>query len=194
MSINKRRTVRIISGTRKGSKLQFPDVAGLRPSGDRIRETLLAWLQSSVAESSCLDMFAGSGAIGFEAASRGAARVVMIEKNRFASEAIKKNADRLAFDNVEVITADALSETVYKNQLNQQQFNLVFIDPPFSENLHARAIECVLRCEILTREAWVYIEAGKRTEATPVPADWELHREKVAGDVRMQLYRVIAGG
>lgn len=188
--MNKRRTVRIISGSRKGSRIHFPEVPGLRPTGDRIRETLFAWLQPSIVDCSCLDMFAGSGALGFEAASRGAARTVMIEKNPSVVKALNENAGRLGFTTIEVIASDALIDQPYKNQ--QEQFNLVLIDPPFSDNLHADAIACVLRNNILTHDAWVYLESGKRDENIPVPENWELHREKVAGEVRMQLYRVIA--
>ncbi len=205
--MNKRRAVRIISGSRKGSKIHFPEVPGLRPTGDRIRETLFAWLQPSIVDCSCLDMFAGSGALGFEAASRGAARTVMIEKNPAAVEALNENAARLGFSTIEVIASDALTDLPYKKQLSQseshqgqssqgqsslRQFNLVLIDPPFSDNLHADAIACVLRNNILTHDAWVYLESSKRDEKIPVPENWELHREKVAGEIRMLLYRVIA--
>lgn len=193
MHANKRRNVRIISGTWKGSKIHFPDLPGLRPSGDRIRETLFSWLQTSIAGGRCLDMFAGSGALGFEAVSRGAGDVVMIEKSHTACAALKDNARRLGFDKVEIIAADALSHALYQRWCGREKFNLVFIDPPFADNLHAQAIECVREHQLLAADAWVYIESGKRSEAISVPANWQLHREKVAGEVRLQLYRVIAG-
>lgn len=192
MRSNKHPSVRIIAGSRKGSKIQFPETPGLRPSGDRIRETLFAWLQLSIENSHCLDMFAGSGALGFEAASRGAARAVMIEKSRTAVDALNDNAARLGFECVEVVAADALTDGLYSGQL-AQQFDLVFIDPPFAEQLHANAVECVTRNNILRPEARVYIESRKRDGKLQVPEGWELHREKIAGEVRMQLYHVIAG-
>lgn len=189
MSIGKRQTVRIISGSKRGSKIQFPEVSGLRPSGDRIRETLFAWLQTSITRSTCLDMFAGSGALGFEAASRGAGSVVMVEKNRTATAALQENATRLKFDDIEIITADALSAALYETRLAKHQFDLVFIDPPFAENLHNKALECVEQHISLAPEARVYIETGKRDADLEVPAHWQQYREKVAGEVRMQLYQ-----
>lgn len=193
MSINKPRNVRIISGSMRGSKILFPAVPGLRPTGDRVRETLFAWLQSIIVDSNCLDMFAGSGALGLEAASRGAEQVILVEKNRTASGAISENANRLGFDNIKVLAADALNDTVYRDQTIPRQFNLVFIDPPFSENLHAEAIECVVCNDLLMPDAWVYLESGRKGEPIQVPQAWDLHREKLAGEVRMQLYHVIAG-
>ena len=184
------RTVRIISGAKRGSKIQFPDLPGLRPSGDRIRETLFAWLQFSLPGCACLDMFSGSGALGFEAASRGADRVVMIEKHRKASDALQENAVRLKLDAVEILTADALSHSLYTTSLAASQFNLVFIDPPFAEHLHSRAVDCLLQKKLLLPDAWVYLEVGKRSGQVEVPADWQLYREKVAGEVRMQLFHV----
>ena len=129
MIINQRSSVRIISGSKRGSKIRFQTAPGLRPSGDRIRETLFAWLQTSIAGSQCLDMFAGSGALGFEAASRGADRVVMLEKNKSAARSLKENADRLRFDNVDILAADALTRDTYEVRLAGEQFDVVFIDP-----------------------------------------------------------------
>ena len=165
---------------------------GLRPSGDRVRETLFSWLQTSIAGSRCLDMFAGSGALGFEAASRSAARVAMIEKNRNAAKALQENADRLQFDNVDVLAADALVGDTFKLKLAARQFDLLFVDPPFSENLHQTAIDLVQQQQLLTPDALVYVESGKRADTLQVPDHWQLFREKVAGEVRMQLYRAIA--
>ena len=192
MSINQRSSVRIISGGKRGSKIHFPSLPGLRPSGDRVRETLFSWLQTSIAGSRCLDMFAGSGALGFEAASRSAARVAMIEKNRNAAKSLQENADRLQFDNVDVLTADALVGDTFKLKLAARQFDLLFVDPPFSENLHQTAIDLVQQQQLLTPDALVYVESGKRADTLQVPDHWQLFREKVAGEVRMQLYRAIA--
>lgn len=189
MSDNQRSSVRIISGTKRGSKIQFPDARGLRPSGDRIREALFAWLQSVTTGSHCLDMFAGSGALGFEAASRGADSVVMIEKNRIAARALKDNAVRLRFDNVDIFAADALTQSLYSNELADRQFDVVFIDPPFAENLHQSAIDLMHPLNLLKPSAFIYVEAAKKADGLQIPDLWELYREKVAGDVRAQLYR-----
>jgi len=161
--------VRIISGSKRGSKIKFPAVRGLRPSGDRIRETLFAWLQTSVAGSQCLDMFAGSGALGFEAASRGADRVVMIEKNRSAAESLKENIERLQFDNVDIVAADALARSTYELKPAMHQLQ-----------------------KLLKPDALVYVETGKKCNSLEVPVHWQLFREKVAGEVQIHLYRTIA--
>ena len=184
--------MRIISGSKRGSKIQFQTAPGLRPSGDRIRETLFAWLQTSIAGSQCLDMFAGSGALGFEAASRGADRVVMLEKNKSAARWLKENADRLQFDNVDIFANDALIRDTYEVQLAGEQFDVVFIDPPFSEDLHQLAIDLARQQQLLKPDALVYIETGKKADNIQVPKHWQLFREKVAGEVRIQLYRAIA--
>jgi len=167
-------------------------VRGLRPSGDRIRETLFAWLQTSVAGSQCLDMFAGSGALGFEAASRGADRVVMIEKNRSAAESLKENIERLQFDNVDIVAADALAGSTYELKPAMHQFDLLFIDPPFAENLHQSAIDRIQQQKLLKPDALVYVETGKKCNSLEVPVHWQLFREKVAGEVQIHLYRTIA--
>lgn len=192
MSINQRSSVRIISGSKRGSKVQFLAAPGLRPSGDRIRETLFAWVQTSISGSRCLDMFAGSGALGFEAASRGAERVVMLEKNSVAAASLQENADRLQFDNVDIYAADALTADTYQLKLPGHQFDLLFIDPPFAENLHQTAIDLVQQQQLLKPDALIYLETGKRDNLLQVPIHWQLFREKVAGEVRIQLYRTIA--
>ena len=192
MSISQHSSVRIISGSKRGSKIKFPAVRGLRPSGDRIRETLFAWLQTSVAGSQCLDMFAGSGALGFEAASRGADRVVMIEKNRSAAESLKENIERLQFDNVDIVAADALARSTYESKPAMHQFDLLFIDPPFAENLHQSAIDRIQQQKLLKPDALVYVESGKKCNSLEVPVHWQLFREKVAGEVQIHLYRTIA--
>ncbi len=193
MSINQRGDVRIISGSKRGSKLRVVDAPGLRPSGDRIREMVFAWLQDSIADSRCLDLYAGSGALGFEAASRGAAEVVLIEKNRKAVDMLRENAQRVKFEQVEIIAADATAAATYQSPLfSNGGFDLVFIDPPFADDLHQASVDIVQRHQLLKPAASVYIEVDKRQQPLNVPEHWQLHREKVAGDVRVQLYRVIA--
>ncbi len=192
MSVNKHRKVRIISGSNRGSRIEFPDVAGLRPTTDRVRETLFSWLQIPISGSSCLDMFAGSGALGFEAASRGAKSVVMIERHRTAAATLKSNTQKLKFNNIEIICTDAVSNAIYQSRLAGQQFDLVFVDPPFADALHQKAIDCLSCHQLLRPEALVYVEASKKTAAPEVPESWQLHRQKFAGEVRMQLYRTAA--
>jgi len=193
MSANQHSSVRIISGNKRGSKIHFDLAPGLRPSGDRIREVLFAWLQIGLPGCHCLDMFAGSGALGFEAASRGAASVVMLEKNRSVVTRLQQNIDRLEFENVAVVSADAMQPSTYQRPpFDRVQFDLVFIDPPFSEHLHQSAINLLQQQQLLCTGGFAYIERAKLSADLQTPANWELHREKIAGDVKIALYRVIA--
>lgn len=192
MSTNKN-SVRIISGNKRGSKIHFDSAPGLRPSGDRVREILFAWVQTSIEGSACLDMFAGSGALGFEAASRGAARVCMLEKNRSVVAVLNQNKERLQFDNITVLAADAMQASTYPLLPgDDNRFDFIFIDPPFNNGLHQSAIELVQHQQLLNPGAFVYVEVAKNTTEPNVPAAWELYREKIAGDVQVFLYRTIA--
>ncbi len=193
MSIKQRGDVRIISGSKRGSKIRVTEAPGLRPTGDRIREMLFAWLQDSIVGCRCLDMYAGSGALGFEAASRGAEQVVLLEKNRAAVGMLRENAQRVNFENVEIVAGDATLPAAYRSPaLSDAGFDLVFIDPPFAENLHQASIDVVEHHQLLSASAHVYVEIDKSHETLDLPGHWQLHRDKVAGQVRAQLYRVIA--
>ncbi|MDP2833772.1 MAG: 16S rRNA (guanine(966)-N(2))-methyltransferase RsmD [Pseudomonadota bacterium] len=124
-------TVRIIGGQYRSRVLHFPDAPGLRPTPDRVRETLFNWLGQRLDGLVCLDAFAGSGALGFEAASRGAARVVMLEQERSAHEALLKNAQTLALSGVEILRRDARSHLATSGD----SYDLIFLDPPFASDL-----------------------------------------------------------
>jgi 16S rRNA (guanine966-N2)-methyltransferase len=177
-------TVRIIGGRLRGSKLPVVDQPGLRPSSDRVRETLFNWLQHDLHGARVLDLFAGSGALGIEAVSRGAERVVLIERAPGACAALRQSIERLGIAaQAEVRCADALSTGVLAAG---ERFDGGFLDPPFAAGLWQAAIERVL--PHLAPRAWLYLE----TAADPVialPADWRLHREGRTRDVRYALYR-----
>lgn len=154
---------------------------------------LFAWLQTSIAGSTCLDMFAGSGALGFEAASRGASDVVMLERERTVVSALQQNKDRLLFDNVTIVNADALASSTYKTApLSGLQFDVIFVDPPFAQNMHLQALETIIESRLLQAQGIVYLETGSRAGDVRIPDNWLLQREKTAGDVRVQMYRAIA--
>jgi 16S rRNA (guanine966-N2)-methyltransferase len=121
--------IRIIAGEYRGRRIAVPDRPGLRPTPDRVRETLFNWLGQSLDGLSCLDLFAGSGALGFEAASRGAARVVMVEQDRAIFEALRKTAHTIGAAQIEVVLDDAFA---YLKRA--QGFDVVFLDPPFRQN------------------------------------------------------------
>jgi 16S rRNA (guanine966-N2)-methyltransferase len=130
-------TVRIIGGTQRGRVIRFPDIDGLRPTPDRVRETLFNWLGQDLTQKSCLDLYAGSGALGFESASRGAARVILVDRSREAVRAIKSNVEALALANATVECADAL-EFCERLRRRGAEFDVVFLDPPFGEKGIAR--------------------------------------------------------
>lgn len=156
--------VRIIAGKWRGSRVEVADVDGLRPSADRVRETLFNWLQVYVVGARCLDLFAGSGALGFEAASRGASEVVMIEADPRAVSCLRATCERLQATQVEVVAGDAL---VWLKGCSDRRFDLVFVDPPFAADLQQRALNAVLPC--LSESALLYVEHGPNTQPPALP-------------------------
>ena len=172
--------LRIIGGAYRRRILSFPDGEGLRPTPDRVRETLFNWLGQEIPGWVCLDLFAGSGALGFEAASRGAARVVMVEQARPAVAALMANRTLLQASAVEVVAADALSWL----SRCATRFDLVFLDPPFASDYLPRVLGQL--GPVLADEAYVYVETGHWPDALP---GWEVVREGKAGAVRYGLLR-----
>jgi len=181
-----RNQLRIIGGKWRGRKLDFPDADGLRPSGDRIRETLFNWLMADVPDSHCLDLFAGSGALGFEAVSRGASRAVLLDNNRTVVEQLRRNCAILDTDQVSVIHTDA-GQWLQKAD-GAQPFTLVFIDPPFNAELLNPIIAQLEVSGALADEALIYLEAEAQQAVMPPPY-WQLLKHKQAGRVSFRLYR-----
>lgn len=181
--------LRIIGGQWRGRKLKFPSVDGLRPTPDRVRETLFNWLAPWIAGAHCADLFAGSGALGFEALSRGAASVTWLDTAQVVTQQLRDNLGLLnARGNVQ-----QLSALEWLQQSSQQRFDVVFVDPPFASDLMQPAIEQLAASAHLAADAWVYIETARDAAAPVVPAQWSLHREKHAGQVSYRLYHVSAG-
>lgn len=176
--------VRIIAGKWRGRKISFPEVQGLRPTPDRVRETLFNWLQSVIGDARCLDLFAGSGALGFEAASRGAAHVDFVELDATAIEALQQNCLLLSADNCQ------LNKTKAQTFLNasNQSYDIVFIDPPFQADLWSEVTELLMNNKRLVDGAYVYLEYPKKQDLIGLPSQWQLLKEKVAGDVRYCLF------
>lgn len=172
--------VRIIGGEHRRRILHFPDLPGLRPTADRVRETLFNWLGQELTGMSCLDTFAGSGALGFEAASRHAVRVVMLESSRPACEALRQNRDLLKLDKVEIQQAEALAWM----RTTAEKFDLIFLDPPFASGLLEQALP--LAAGLLKPEGWLYLEQAERIAA---PEGFIIHREGRAGQSRFALLR-----
>ncbi len=184
--------VRLIAGDWRGRLLQFPACEGLRPTGSRIRETLFNWLMPDLHNARCLDAFSGSGALGFEALSRGAAQSVMLEPNPTAHQSLQKNADRLLPDMAERKLRCALFASKAEQFLAAQAnapFDIVFLDPPFALDLWPVVIEQLESQNWLSQQALVYIETPKHYTLS-VPTHWTMHRQKEAGNIVYALYRV----
>ena len=177
MRVQKPGKIRIIAGEFRGRRIAVPARAGLRPTPDRVRETLFNWLGQHLDGLACLDLFAGSGALGFEAASRGAARVVMVEQDRTAFEVLKATHSTLGAKQVELVLGDAFA---YLRDA-RERFDVVFLDPPFRQNAAPAALERLPRR--LAPGARVYVEAERAVES---PAWRELKRAR-AGQVSYQL-------
>ena len=173
-------TVRIIAGRLRGSKLPVPDRPGLRPTSDRVRETLFNWLQPALPGARVLDLFAGTGALGFEAASRGAARVTLVERDARAVAALRESARILGAEQVEVVRADAVEFA----RSASGGFDLVFLDPPYRQGLLER-IEPELE-RLVAPDGWLYAESEQ-----PLTRLGHLQtvREGRAGQVRFHLMR-----
>lgn len=172
--------IRIIAGQWRGRKIPVPDIEGLRPTPDRIRETLFNWLAAHCRDAIALDCFAGSGALGFEACSRGANTVTMIEKNKMAWMSLQTQAERLEADNIEVLFGDVLDLIP---QL-QQNYSLVFIDPPYaSAELRGEVLDALLVHRKLADGACIYLE-WPQGESFELPSDdFRWLKQKKAGQV-----------
>lgn len=172
--------IRIIAGKWRGRKISFPDADGLRPTTDRIRETVFNWLMPYISGSDCLDLFAGSGALGFEAASRGAAQVDLVENSRPVLDSLTSNIDLLKATNVQLHFDDALS---YLNNLNKL-YNIIFIDPPFSSGLLQKVFQKISEHPVLKPGGLVYLEQPVDQEVEDLSDAWVILKEKHAGNVR----------
>jgi 16S rRNA (guanine966-N2)-methyltransferase len=175
--------VRIIAGKWRRRRLEVADAAGLRPTPDRVRETLFAWLSDRLADSRCLDLFAGSGALGFEAASRGAGEVVMIERDSTLVAALLEQRARFDAKEVRVIQADAVKWL----ESGRDQFDIIFVDPPFQSLDLGDLCARIDRCGRLQRSGTVYLETGVKGPELDLPDGWILSRSNRAGQVRYYL-------
>ncbi|MDH4020345.1 MAG: 16S rRNA (guanine(966)-N(2))-methyltransferase RsmD [Xanthomonadales bacterium] len=181
----KNNSVRIIGGDWRGRRLPVADVPGLRPSGDRSRETLFNWLQPWIPAADCADLFAGTGALGFEAASRGAASVLMIEKHPRAQDALSQSIEQLQAEQVNLHRGGAMSMI---EEFKPESFDIVFVDPPFDSNLASLVLERLDKTGCVRRGGFVYVESPAQQAISP-PQDWRVWRDQQLGDVRMQLFR-----
>ncbi|PKH22253.1 16S rRNA (guanine(966)-N(2))-methyltransferase RsmD [Enterobacterales bacterium CwR94] len=177
--------IRIIGGQWRGRKLPVPDSAGLRPTTDRVRETLFNWLAPTLQEARCLDCFAGSGALGLEALSRYAGRTTLIELARPVAQQLTRNVATLKAEQAHVVNADTLTWLAQPGEPH----DVVFIDPPFRKGMLDSTLNLLEQQGWLSEEALIYIESEVENGLPPVPDNWLLHREKIAGQVAYRLYQ-----
>lgn len=181
----KNNRVRIIGGDWRGRRLPVVDVPGLRPSGDRCRETLFNWLQPWVAAAACADLFAGTGVLGFEAASRGAASVLMVEKHPAAIAVLRESIEQLQAEQVILHAGGAMS---FIATLAENSLDLVFVDPPFDSNLGVVVLARLDQQACVRRGGFVYVESPAALQLS-APDGWAVWRDQQLGEVRMQLFR-----
>jgi 16S rRNA (guanine(966)-N(2))-methyltransferase RsmD len=176
-----RNRVRIVGGAWRSRVLRFPDLPELRPTPDRVRETLFNWLGQDLSGQVCLDLYAGSGALGLEAASRGARQVVLVERDARAYRALQENVRILEARGVELVRADALEFLAS----DTRSYDVVFLDPPYAMQDRGPVLDAVRRR--LAPGALVYMESSRYAQ---VPAGWESIRQTRAGAAHCQLMRV----
>ena len=188
--------LRIVAGNWRSRLLDIADVEGLRPTSERVRETLFNWLVPHIQGARCLDAFAGTGALGLEALSRGARSVVFIEKNAAARKQLEKNIDILAGKPSGPIGAKvppAIAEVVHGNALDYLRtsgagpFDLVFLDPPFADDLLEETCRLLNERRLLADGAFVYLELPRGDAEPQLPAGWQVIKNKTAGNVRYML-------
>lgn len=167
--------LRIIGGQWRSRRLPVVDLPGLRPTTDRVRETLFNWLQNDVPGARCLDLFAGSGALGFEAASRGAASVVMLEMQSQAVKLLQQNMQALQANTMQLIAQDAMQ---WLQKPSPVRFDIVFIDPPFDSDYLASACELLEQNDYLAEQACIYLEMDSHQSLPELPCRWHVVRQK----------------
>jgi|ERR1700744_6476656 16S rRNA (guanine966-N2)-methyltransferase len=182
-----RNSVRIIAGVWRGRRIHFPDMPALRPTPDRVRETLFNWLQHSIADTRCLDLFAGSGALGLEALSRGAREVVFVEQFPAAARTLQEQLARLGGAAKGRIFQMGAARFL---RAPAAPFDLAFLDPPFGANALAEYIPLLDGGGWLKQGALVYLENERTAGVPPLPIHWELLKSKSAGEVGYHLVRV----
>ena len=180
----KKGQIRIIGGRWRSRKLWFPNTTTLRPSPDAVRETLFNWLQHDIQQSHCLDLFAGSGALGFEAASRGAASVVMVESDPEIACQLEQNKVLLEAEENVIIVNSSAAQFI---ENCDQQFDLLFLDPPFGSCQLEQSCIQLDRSRIIAPGALLYIESPKNNIPLPIPPSWHIIRQKTRGLVQSTL-------
>lgn len=182
-------SVRIIGGSHRTRKIHFPDAPGLRPTADRIRETLFNWLRDDIHGARCLDLFAGSGALGIESLSRGAKAVEFVEMNALVKKALTESLAALDLRDSVVHVEDAL-HWIERNSAQAEPFDIVFLDPPFTDGLLPRVCQQLADSGLVRPGSKIYIESDAAMPEIVAPGNWHALKTKRAGNVRFQLFGV----
>ena len=179
-------TTRIIAGDYKGTKLTFKPNKTLRPTESKTKETLFNWLLNDLDQKKCLDMFAGTGALGLEAISRGAAKAIFFEKQKNLSESIENIINKLKIkQRCKVVNANSIS---FDFNLLNEKFDLIFLDPPFNENLIQRSLKIISKYDLLSKGGMVYIECEKDLNIDSLIGDFSKVKESRGGETKFYLY------
>jgi len=177
--------IRIISGQYRGRKLPVQDVTGLRPTTDRVKETVFNWLMTDIRDAKVLDCFSGSGGLGFEALSRFAKSATFLELDQGAAKQLKENLQTLKIENAQLIVGDTLKLLETLNE----KFDLVFVDPPFRQELAQISCQKLEDFSLLSENALIYLEIENDLKGFKAPNNWQLIKEKNAGQVSYRLYQ-----
>jgi 16S rRNA (guanine966-N2)-methyltransferase len=185
-----RKSLRIIAGGWRGRKIPFATVAGLRPTQDRVRETLYNWVADRVLGANCLDLYAGTGALGLEALSRGASNVDFVELSGIAASTLKENLKALPLEGTQSVNVAQMSsfdwirsQTSRSHQAGIKTYDLVLLDPPFALALMQDTLDALFESKCLAANAAVYLEQAQPLTQLVLPEGWALHRSKKAGQV-----------
>lgn len=182
----------IVGGEHRGRKFSFPDVSGLRPTSNKIRETLFNWIQFESAGKSYLDLFCGSGALSFEALSRGAQQVISIEKNKSAFQSLEKNRKILKSDKINIINQDAFD---YLTKINNKSFDFALLDPPFNQNLLPKALRSLSKGGFVHSKSKIYIESEFEISQDFLNENFsqktKINKQKRSGNVNYCLVEVL---
>ncbi len=183
---HKANSLRIIGGRFRGRKISFPDLPNIRPTPDRVRETLFNWLQTAIVDSVCLDLFCGSGALGLEAISRGAAQVFAFDKEKKIIEHLKKIATELQLTHYQLVQKEIPFELMFE----KDSVDIIFLDPPFRQDFACMCLTWIAESKILKSDGLVYLETEWDFEL-PLLEQWEIIKEKTAGQVCYRLLKPV---
>jgi 16S rRNA (guanine966-N2)-methyltransferase len=178
--------LRIVAGKWRSRLLLIADVPGLRPTSERIRETLFNWLAPTIHGARCLDLFAGTGVLGLEALSRGAAEVTFVENSRVAVATLRDNIAALDASAASVREMDARD---YLQSAAHGEFDIVFVDPPFAADMHEDLCRLLAEARVLSNSAWIYLEEDRAKPAVAPPKGWQTMKTRNAGNVRYSLVK-----